>query len=61
MQLDISPPANTMTFRSGLQKINTQCIPCWGLNKERKKQTNKQTNKQRHSMNFKKAVPTALA
>ncbi len=31
-------------------KINTQCILCWGLNKEtkkqRKKETNKQTNKQ---------------
>ena len=25
------------------RKINTQCILCWGLNKERKKQTNKQT------------------
>ncbi len=26
--------------------INTQCILCWGLNKETKKQTNKQTKKE---------------
>ncbi len=46
-------------------KINTQCILCWGLNKETKKQTKKQRKKerkkQRHSMKFKKAMPTALA
>ncbi len=43
------------------KKINTECILCWGLNKETNKETKKETKKQRHSMNFKKAVATALA